>query len=259
MASLQENGRAIPALGVPLKRICRFVAIFACAYSLDAQVAVVLNRLNDGWPEIEIQNNSSVNLTAFAVSMLPRPEVDANTRPFIVFVDAAFDTDRVIIIPIPHPREAVVPLPPNEKYTVPVTVGFRGGRMVDLFEPPVISAIFADGSTTGDAALLSRLVARRGSMLQAVELAREILAEAGRHNVPRDPACQTVLDDGGFAEPLVPSTRATSWRHAFQIRSRKADELATATGRIRISPFHFCRSSTHGIESPACGAVGIAT
>ena len=58
--------------------------------------------------------------------------------------------------------------------------------MVDLFEPPVISAIFADGSTTGDTALLSRLVSRRGSMLQAVELAHEILADAGRHNVPRD-------------------------------------------------------------------------
>jgi hypothetical protein len=161
-------------------------------FSLNAQVTAVLNRFPARSPEIEIQNNSAVNLTAFAVSMAPRPEV-ANTSPFIVvvdagpfivFVDAAFDTDQ---ISKPHSREALVPLPPNEQYIVPVTAGFRGGRMIDLFEPPVtIAAIFADGSTTGDAALLSRLVSRRGTMLQAVELAHEILAEAGRHNVPRD-------------------------------------------------------------------------
>jgi hypothetical protein len=167
----------------PVKLAVMLLGVF----SLNAQVTAVLNRFPARSPEIEVQNNSSVNLTAFAVSMLPRPEVNANTRPFIIFVDAAFDTDRVIIIPIPNPRKAVVPLPPNEKYIVPVTAGFRGGRMIDLFEPPLtIAAVFADGSTTGDEALLSRLVSRRGSMLQAVELTREILAEAGRHNVPRD-------------------------------------------------------------------------
>jgi len=64
--------------------------------------------------------------------------------------------------------------------------GFRGGRVVDLFERPItIAAAFEDGSATGDAALLSRLVSRRGSMLQEVELACEILSDAGSHSVPR--------------------------------------------------------------------------
>jgi hypothetical protein len=57
---------------------------------------------------------------------------------------------------------------------------------VDLFEPPVIhAAVFADGTTVGDAALLARLLSRRVNMLQAVELAREVLTDAGKRNVPR--------------------------------------------------------------------------
>ena len=68
---------------------------------------------------------------------------------------------------------------------VAVPAVFHDGRLVDLYEPPVtIAAVFADGSTSGDAALLARLMARRANMLQVLELAREILSDAGSHNIP---------------------------------------------------------------------------
>jgi hypothetical protein len=56
-----------------------------------------------------------------------------------------------------------------------------------VFEEPVAAAgIFADGSAAGDTALLTRLISRRCSLLQAVESALDTLLEAGRRNVPRD-------------------------------------------------------------------------
>ena len=60
-----------------------------------------------------------------------------------------------------------------------------------LLEEPIVAAgILADGTTTGDAALLTRLIWRRSNMLLAVETALETLSDAGRHNVPRDSLIQ---------------------------------------------------------------------
>ena len=50
----------------------------------------------------------------------------------------------------------------------------------------VTAGILANGTTTGDAALLTRLIVRRGHQLAAVEMAMEMLSDAGRRNVPRD-------------------------------------------------------------------------
>jgi hypothetical protein len=92
----------------------------------------------------------------------------------VVYVDTAID-------------QTAMPLAPNQEYAVPVPSRFRPGQpREDLFEPPIVTAgIFADGATTGDPALLSRLILRRCNMLQAVEAALEMLSDAGRHNVPR--------------------------------------------------------------------------
>jgi len=93
----------------------------------------------------------------------------------MVYMDTAVDT-------------MATPLLPNQERTVPVPIRFRPeGPVEDLFEQPIVTAgIFADGTTTGDAALLTRLLSRRSNMLAAVETAMDMLSDAGRHNVPRD-------------------------------------------------------------------------
>jgi len=99
-----------------------------------------------------------------------------NNVAFVDFFDTAID-----------PMAA--PLPPKEERTVPVTIRFRpGGQPIEgLFEEPIVTAgILANGTTTGDAALLTRLIVRRGNQLAAVEMAMEMLSDAGRRNVPRD-------------------------------------------------------------------------
>ena len=157
-----------------------FLSTLACAVCLNAQMTVTLERPPARSPEIEISNHSSVSLTAFAVTMAPSTSNRDDGAPFSAFVDAAIATDRIA-----SPRlSAAMPLLPDRKFTVPVPSRARPGQ--DLFGPLIVSAgVFADGTTTGDPALLARLLARRSSMLQAVELTRAILADAGAHNVPR--------------------------------------------------------------------------
>lgn len=150
----------------------------ASALSLNAQISTVLNRFSAHSPEVEIRNNSSVNLTAFAISMAAVANSAADRAPFVYFSDGVIETDRLAAYELP--------LPSNQKLSVPVPTGFKAERQVDIFETPIIhAAVFADGSTAGDAALLARLLSRRGNMLQAVELVRELLTDAGKHNVPR--------------------------------------------------------------------------
>ena len=138
---------------------------------LAAQITTTLNRPAGRAPEIEIRNDSSALLTAFALRMAPNAGEDR--EPFLVFRDAAVDgTD---------------PLAQGQKFTVPLPVRFRpGGPREDLYEVPVSgAAVFAGGETTGDAALLSRLLLRRSTMLQSVDLTIDILSDAGSRNVPR--------------------------------------------------------------------------
>jgi len=106
--------------------------------------------------------------------MAPVAQDAPDSAPLVVYVDTAID-------------QTAMPLLPNQEYAVPVPSRFRPGQpQEDLFEPPIVTAgIFADGATTGDTALLSRLILRRCNMLQALEAALEMLSDAGRHNVPR--------------------------------------------------------------------------
>src|SRR5579863_5851643 len=131
-----------------MRTIISVASVLVCAFSLDAQITATLNRLPR--PEIRIRNNSPVSLAAFAIRMDPVVRSGADNAPLMVYVDTAVDT-------------VATPLLPNQERTVPVPIRIRPERPVDdLFDQPIITAgIFADGATTGDAALLTRLLSRR--------------------------------------------------------------------------------------------------
>ena len=157
-----------------MRTLISVASVLACAFSLDAQITVTVNREPGGLPYLRIRNNSAVSLAAFAVSMNYVDRSAANYAPLMVYVDPAIDT-------------TAKPLPPNQEHTVQVFLRSRPGQPIDhLFEEPITAGIFADGSTTGDAALLTRLMWRRSNMLLAVETALETLSDAGRSNIPRD-------------------------------------------------------------------------
>jgi hypothetical protein len=147
-------------------------SVLACAFSLSAQITTALNRLPDGAEEIRIRNNSAISLVAFVVYAKPVTRSGAASHaPHVVYFDAI------------EPETS--PLLTSEERVV-MTTGFGpAGR--GFFEEPIVTAgIFADGTTSGDAPLLTRLLMRRSNILLAVETALEMLSDAGRHNVPRE-------------------------------------------------------------------------
>lgn len=162
-----------------MKTVIRWASVLACAFSLNAQITATLKRFPARSSEAAIRNDSTVDLTAFAIRMDPVAQGRADRAPFVFYIDTAVDADRRGVW-------GPLPQPPNREYAVPMTRSFRSGHPVDLFGPPIVSAaIFASGTTSGDAALLAKLMLRRSNMLQAVELARDILSDAVKHNVPR--------------------------------------------------------------------------
>jgi hypothetical protein len=172
-----------------MKTVILVASALACALSLDAQIATTLNRLPDGSTEIRIRNNSDVSLTAFALSAnvvgVGQAAFTATHAPLVAYYDPA-------VGPAPEP------LLPNQERALPPTkimcimpsrnlsLALTSSDFCELAQPIVTAGIFADGSTTGDAALLSRLMLRRSNLLLAVETTLETLTDAGRRNVPRD-------------------------------------------------------------------------
>jgi hypothetical protein len=156
-----------------MKALISAAVLLACASSLESQILATLKHSPAGPPEVRIRNKAAVSLAAFAIGMNPSRDSDDRT-PFLVFRDAVIDE--------------TAPVEPDHERTVPVTFRSRPGRPIeDLFEQPIITAgILADGTSTGDAVLLRRLIVRRSNMLLAVETALETLSDAGRRNVPRD-------------------------------------------------------------------------
>lgn len=161
-----------------MRSVTAAAVLLASASSLQSQIVATLSRSPGGMPELRIRNSSAASLTAFSIGMNPK-YLDAEDRaPFLAFFDTLIDD--------------TAPLEPNHERTVPVPLRLRPGRTIeDLFEPPIIVAgILSDGTTTGDAVLLTRLMVRRRNMLLAVETTLETLSDAGRRNVPRDQLTQ---------------------------------------------------------------------
>ena len=172
------------AVRIGTRTAISLACVLAGAFSLDAQIAATLRHLPSGLDEVRIRNNSAASLAAFVVTVKQVPREDYSSHaPFVVFSD-----------PLTEP--AAGPLAPGEERVV-ISGGIAPGldprarprcfgACSRLEEPIAAAGIYADGTTTGDEALLTRLIVRRSNMLQAVETAREALFDAGRHNVPRD-------------------------------------------------------------------------
>jgi hypothetical protein len=154
-----------------MKTVISMASMVACAFSLDAQITTTLNG-----GQVRIRNNSSnKDLVAFVVAMKRVERSPQNigplaaNRPNIVYSDPLIETTEKPLLP--NQERSVQPLTPSAFY----------------IEQPILTAgVFADGSTIGDAGLLTRLIFRRSDMLLAVETALDTLADAGRHNVSRD-------------------------------------------------------------------------
>jgi hypothetical protein len=158
-----------------MKTVISMAPLLVCALSSHAQITATLKPLPDGSNEVGIGNDAAVPLSAFAISVkLADGRSDA---PLLIYADTATDP-------------AARPVVPKEERLARAGVYFQmraGTKIPVLFAEPIFAAgIFADGATTGDAGLLSRLMLRRSNMLLAVEASLDTLSDAGRHNVPRD-------------------------------------------------------------------------
>ncbi len=165
----------------------------ASAIACTAQIGTTLNRLPTGEIQITIRNNSDRTLTAFAVSahvipVQPASGIrDTSSTLWAAYHDSSIDL-------------AMNAGPPNHERTIYGRVGCRppmglwtkeGNKAspvanCDQYEEPLTTAgIYADGSTTGNPVLLTRLMLRRSSMLMAIDTASAALSESGKHNYPR--------------------------------------------------------------------------
>ncbi len=156
--------------------------LLAFALAAKGQISVNLYHSVNRLPEIEIRNRSSAALVAVALTIAPGTNQDRPT--FVLFSDTVVPSGRLV----GERRAVVLPLLPGASLSIPLPVrSRRGAPPEELYEPPITTAgVFADGATTGDSSLLARLIARRASALQAVELAISMLSEAGRQNPTRE-------------------------------------------------------------------------
>src|SRR5271165_6517770 len=167
-----------------MKGVVAVVPVLAC-FSLDAQISSTLNRLPGGATEITLRNDSALSLAAFAirVNVIGQPNA-----PFVSYYDPVIDSTAE---PLPPYQEralsrVIISCPAAPIRASQALSAALHHRSYCEFEQPVVTAgIFSDGATTGDAALLTGLMVQRSNMLLAVETALDLLAEAGRHNVPR--------------------------------------------------------------------------
>lgn len=194
-----------------MKSLLSISFMLACICPADAQIASVLQRLDDGRTEIKIKNNSAVPVAAFAISAKLIPtDGDAKGKAagtFLAYYDPAIDSSTELA-----PDQERV-LPPVGIMCGQVMKQTHSARDIERFrtdkqyrkslicdlEQPVIAAVFGDGSTTGAADLLTRLLLRRSNMLLAIDTTIETLSRAGRHNVPRD---QLISDFTNLADGL---------------------------------------------------------
>jgi len=155
------------------------VASMLFCVSLNAQITSSLVHAPYGADEVRIRNASQTALAAFAVAAKNDSTADSGGY-LVIYSDTVIDAKAQPLLPGEERlalsqgiyRPASAPVRPH-------------GPVHGLAEPVAAAGIFVDGTTTGDAALLTRLLLRRSNMLAAVENAIDMLADAGNRNVPR--------------------------------------------------------------------------
>jgi hypothetical protein len=201
-----------------MKLAISFLCVLTYAH---AQLTGETRRLDDGANEIKIKkanglkikNTSTQAVAAFAITAKPIVPADGQTRrpppTFLTYHDPAIDSTTQLAAG----EERV--LPPVEIFCEPIVNRSQAEILKDIqrtgtekqyrrqllcqLDQPVIAAVFADGSTTGDPVLLERLELRRSNMLLAIDTTTETLSRAGRRNVPRE---QLIAEFKNLADAL---------------------------------------------------------
>jgi hypothetical protein len=168
-----------------MRTVISLAFVLACAFTLDAQITTTLKHLPDGLDEVRIRNNSATSLVAFVVTVKQVPRENFSSHaPFVVYSDPLIDA-AARSLPAGDDRMVITSgVASGLEFAKPLL--WCHGACSRLEEPVVAAGILADGTTTGDAGMLNRLISRRSNLLQAVETAIETLSDAGRHNVPRE-------------------------------------------------------------------------
>ncbi len=157
------------------------------ALPAEAQIAATLSPRSDGVTEIRIRNDATTDLEAFGFSAKYANQGYIDHGPLVVWIDPALRA----FPNLSHfemERTPAQPLAPGEEFVWPVglVLRTRGDAAPVQLEELVVGGIFSDGSTAGNAALLTRLLDRRNNMLLAVEVTLEALLDADNHSTPRD-------------------------------------------------------------------------
>jgi len=163
-----------------MKPVFIAASLLACVLGAEGQITTTLNRLPDGLTEIKIRNDAAVDLLAFAVT--------ANARGSSRHAVAAYYEPPMTPVKPGEERTVKFSVPcgsgPLQVTSIPLAANFS--KFACEFEQPISAGIFADGSTSGQALLLTRMMLRRSSTLLALETTLDILSDAGRRNAGRD-------------------------------------------------------------------------
>jgi len=157
---------------------CMLIGVFA----LEAQITAALRHLPQGLDEVRLRNDSTKVLVAYAVTVRQaRTNSATSSAPLVVYSDPLINSSHQPLLPA---QDRVV----ISRRLVSLPWAATGASPVKHFleEPVAAAGIYADGTSTGDNGLVSRILIRRSNMLMAVETALEILLDSGRRNVPRD-------------------------------------------------------------------------
>src|SRR5215203_5771146 len=156
-----------------MRSIVSVASVFFCAVSLNGQITASIRRLPENVDEVRIRNDSAAVFVAFAATVgFAHGSANSIQSPFVWFSDPLVDI-------------RTTPLAPGDERLI-ASRRPDYSAMKRVFEEPTAAAgILADGTPSGDPALLSRLLLRRSNMLQAVELAIDTLTDAGNRNYPK--------------------------------------------------------------------------